>query len=146
MYTIDKIDLLKADIRTAVQTWGEHKIDELCNAHPRLSPVSIYLKRGLKNYLAKSDQRISNYVDAAMLFIADENGNIDADLLMNDAISMFRQMDVYETQIAGFDIGFGKGELSINIPSNPMLNFMFGDLGKIKLKAEDLLEIKQLLK
>ena len=27
MYTIDKIDLLKSDIRTAVQTWGENKIE-----------------------------------------------------------------------------------------------------------------------
>lgn len=146
MYTIDKIDVLKADIRTAVQTWGEHKVDELCNTHPRLSPVSVYLKRGLKNYLAKSDQRISSYVDAAMLFIADESGNIDSEMLMNDAVSMFRQMDIFETQIAGFNIGIGKGELNIEIPSNPMLDFMFGDLGKIKLKAEDLLEIKQLLK
>lgn len=48
MYTIEKIDLLKSDIRTAIQTWGENKIDQLCSAHPRLSTASIYIKRGLK--------------------------------------------------------------------------------------------------
>ena len=42
MYTIEKIDLLKSDIRTAIQTWGENKIDQLCSAHPRLSTASIY--------------------------------------------------------------------------------------------------------
>lgn len=146
MYTIDKIDLLKSDIKTAIQTWGENKIDQLCSSHPRLSTASIYIKRGLKNYLSKSDKQISSYVDAAMLFIADENGNIDTDMLINDAVSIFRQMDVYETQMAGFNIKIGKGELNLEIPSNPMLDFLFGDLGKIRLNADDLLEIKQLLK
>lgn len=146
MYTIEKIDVLKSDIKTAVQTWGEHKIDQLCSSHPRLSTASIYIKRGLKNYLSKSDKQISSYVDAAMLFIADENGNIDTDMLINDAVSIFRQMDVYETQMAGFNIKIGKGELNLEIPSNPMLDFLFGDLGKIRLNADDLLEIKQLLK
>lgn len=55
-------------------------------------------------------------------------------------------MDVYETQMAGFNIKIGKGELILEIPSNPMLDFLFGDLGKIRLNADDLLEIKQLLK
>lgn len=79
-------------------------------------------------------------------FIADENGNIDTDMLINDAVSIFKQMDVYETQMAGFNIKIGKGELNLEIPSNPMLDFLFGDLGKIRLNADDLLEIKQLLK
>lgn len=146
MYKVENIDVLKADIKTAIETWGEHKVDELCSVHPRLLPASIYLKRGLKNYLTQSYNRISNYVDIVKLFVADEKGNIDSDLLINDAITMFKQMDVLETKVAGFNISVGKGEFNIEIPSNPMLDFMFGDLGKIKLKAEDLLEIKQLLK
>lgn len=146
MYTVEFIDKLKSDVKKAIQTWGEGKINQLCSSHPRLSTASVYLKRGLKNYLAKSDQQISSYVDAAMLFIADENGNIDTDMLINDAVSVFKQMDVYETQLAGFSIKIGKGELSLEIPSNPMLDFFLGDLGKIRLNSDDLLEIKQLLK
>ena len=39
----------------------------------------------------------------------------------------------------------GKGEIVATIPHNPLLDMIVGDLGKVTISAEDILEIKSLL-
>lgn len=84
-------------------------------------------------------------VDTLALFVADKDGNIDANSLIDDAVALFRDMEVNYCQLGAFAIEYGKGNVVINIPRNLFFDMIFGDLGKIKLSADDILELKPLL-
>jgi hypothetical protein len=146
MYLKEDISRLKGDIKTALSQWGESKIDALSNAHPQLRPMSVYLRRGLSNYLDRIDDKVDSAVDMLLLFVADKNGNIDTDMLINDAVEMFKLSDVHQTNIGAFDVTYGAGEILLTMPHNPLLDIFFGNLGQIRLTAEDLLEMKNFLK
>ena len=144
MYPKEEIGKFKCDLKTNLQQWMESKIDALCADRPRLKSASVYLKRGLNNWLDREDMRINKMVDNSLLFITDENGNIDVDVVMEDLIRMFREMDTRETMIGVFPVEYGKGEVRITIPHNPMLDLVFGDLGSVRITADDIMEIKGL--
>lgn len=145
MYLKEETTRLTGDLKNAVRKWGYGKIDELSANRPRLKAASVYLKRGLNNYMEREDKRISSMVDGLTMFVADKDGNIDTDMLIDDAVTMFREMDVAHTEIGAFGIEYGKGAVTINIPHNVFLDMIFGDLGKITITADDLLEIKALM-
>lgn len=146
MYLKDDINLLKGDIKTALMQWSEGKLNALCMAHPQLKPMSVYLRRGLTNYIDRIDDKVDSAVDMLLLFVADKNGNIDTDTLINDAVEMFKLSDVHQSNIGAFDVTYGAGEILLSIPHNPILDVFFGNIGQIKLTAEDLLEMKNFLK
>ncbi len=145
MYLKEETAKLTGDLKTAVRKWANSKIDELSASRPQLKAASVYLKRGLSNYLEREDKRIKSMVDGIALFIADKNGNINTDMLIDDAVTMFKEMDVMHAEIGAFNIEYGKGAVTINIPHNFLLDMIFGDLGKITITADDLLEIKTLI-
>lgn len=102
------------------------------------------MKRGAKNYLTRERGKIENVIDNAALFICDEQGNIDADMLFKDMMTMFREMD--ETPFGkGLVQGtVGKGIIRLKLPDNPIFNLMFGNTGAIKITEADFLELKEL--
>ena len=140
------INQLKGNIKTALSRWSDSKIDTLCVAHPQLKPMSVYLRRGVVNYLDRIDDQIDSSVDMLLLFVADKEGNIDTDMLINDAVEMFKLSDINEAKIGIFDITYGAGEIVLSLPHNPILDIFFGELGQIKLTASDLLEMKNFLR
>ena len=71
------------------------------------------------------------------MFIADENGNIDSRNFITDAVQMFRSMPQRGTQIGGMRITYGEGTIEAQLPDN-WLTRLFGDVGKIKITAEDI--------
>ena len=146
MYLKDDINLLKGNIKTALMQWSEGKLNALCMTHPQLKPMSVYLRRGLTNYLDRIDDKVDSAVDMLLLFVADKDGNIDTDTLINDAVEMFKLSDVHQSNIGVFDLTYGAGEILLTMPHNPLLDIFFGNLGQIKLTAEDLLEMKNFLK
>lgn len=146
MYNIkENIAELTGNIKVAMRNWANGKIDELAADRPKLKAASVYLKRGLNNYMEREDKRINSIVDGISLFVADKEGNIDTDMLIDDAVSMFREMDINFAEIGIFGIEYGKGAVKINIPHNFFLDMIFGELGQIKITADDLLEIKQMI-
>lgn len=146
MYLKEDINLLKGDIKTALMQWSESKLNSLCMAHPQLKPMSVYLRRGICNYLDRIDDQVDSAVDMLLLFVADKDGKIDTDTLINDAVEMFKLSDVHQSNIGAFDVTYGAGEILLTMPHNPLLDIFFGNLGQIKLTAEDLLEMKNFLK
>ena len=146
MYLKEDINLLKGDIKTALMQWSESKLNSLCMAHPQLKPMSVYLRRGLTNYIDRIDDQVDSAVDMLLLFVADKDGNIDTDTLINDAVEMFKLSDVHQSNIGVFDITYGAGEILLSMPHNPLLDIFFGNLRQIRLTAEDLLEMKNFLK
>lgn len=145
MYLKEETARLTGDLKNAVREWAYGKIDELSTSRPRLKAASVYLKRGMSNYMEREDKRINSMVDGLTMFVADKDGNIDTDMLIDDAVKMFKEMDVAYTELGTFGIEYGKGAVTINIPHNVFLDMIFGDLGKITITAEDLLEIKSLM-
>lgn len=145
LYPKEKINEFKGNLKTSLQEWGNSKIEALCDEHPRMKSASVYLKRGLNNWLESKDEQINKLVDNSLIFVADKNGGIDTDMLIDDAISMFKGMDKQQTELGMFLLEYGQGEVSLTIPHNLMLDMIFGDLGKIRLTADDLLEMKELL-
>ena len=145
MYLKDDINLLKGNIKTALMQWSEGKLNALCMAHPQLKPMSVYLRRGLTNYLDRIDDKVDSAVDMLLLFVADKDGNIDTDTLINDAVEMFKLSDVHQSNIGAFDVTYGAGEILLTMPHNPLLDIFFGNLGQIKLTADDLLELRNYL-
>lgn len=145
MYVKDEMAKFSADIKQSVKTWGEKKIDELCVERPRLKAASVYLKRGLNNWLERESAQVDDMVSTLALFAADKDGNIDANTLIDDAVAIFRDMDVNYTQVGAFGIEYGKGAVTINIPHSVFLDMIFGDLGKITVTADDLMEMKGLM-
>lgn len=145
MYLKEETARLTGDLKAAVRKWAYGKIDELAADRPKLKAASVYLKRGLNNYMEREDKRINSMVDSLTLFVADKDGKIDTDMLIDDAVTMFKEMDVAYAEIGSFGIEYGKGAVTINIPHNVFLDMIFGDLGQIRITAEDILEIKQLM-
>lgn len=136
---------LTGNIKVAMKNWANGKIDELAANRPKLKAASVYLKRGLSNYMEREDKRINSMVDGISLFVADKDGNIDTDMLIDDAVAMFKSMDVASYDVGAFNIEYGKGTITLNIPHNFFLDMIFGDLGQIRITADDLLEIKQMI-
>ena len=83
-------------------------------------------------------------IDNALLFITDEDGNISTDVIINDLITCFKDMDVSNVVVGCFTIEYGAGMVNIYIPHNPLFDIVFGDLGMVSINADDLLEIKSL--
>lgn len=145
MYLKEDINLLKGDIKTALMQWSESKIDALTMSHPKLKPMSVYLRRGISNYLDRIDDQVDSAVDMLLLFVADKDGKIDTDTLINDAVEMFKLSDVHQSNIGIFDVTYGAGEILLTMPHNPLLDILFGNLGQIRLTADDLLELRNYL-
>lgn len=136
------INKFKCDLKTAIQEWTETRIDELFPARPQ---TKVLLKRGLNNYLSKADGKLNSLIDNSLLFIADENGTIDTDTAIDMFVEMFKEMDVQEYRVGMIPITIGKGEIVAELPHHPLLDMVVGNLGKVKITSEDLLELKELL-
>ena len=109
MYAKEEICNFKKDLKCNIKKWAEGKITSLCTDRPKLKPASVYLKRGLNNWLDREDARIDSMVDNVLLFVTDENGNIDTDVIMTDLIAMFKEMDVQQAFVGSFLVEYGKG-------------------------------------
>lgn len=135
----------KDNILDAFRIWIEERVDSLAESNPRLKVASVYLKRGARNYISRERGEISGMIDNVSLFLCDENGNIDTDMLLDDLMQMFRDMEEVPFG-AGLVRGtFGNGAIRFVLPDNPVINLLFGDIGAIKITDSDLLELKNLL-
>ena len=135
------INKFKGDFKTAIQEWVEYRIDEL---FPNKPQTKVLLKRGLNNYLSKADGKLNGMIDNSLLFITDENGTIDTDVAIDMFVDMFKEMDIQEYKIGMIPITVGKGEIVAELPHNPLLDIVVGNLGKVKITSADFLELKEL--
>ena len=139
---ISDLNLLKGQMKTAVRDWAFAKIDQLTTAHPRLVPVSVYLRRGVTNLIARYDEQINSTIDRLSLFLCDERGVYDTDMIVDDLCEMFDKMPRGETEILGATITYGQGELCIELPGGAFIETLLGDLSRIRFNTDDFREIK----
>lgn len=135
---------LKSKITDALGQWGNNLIDSFVADKPKLKPLSIYLKRGLNNGLARYDGKVQKAVDNAMMFIGDEEGNYDMNQVFDDAMLMFKEMDDMNVNLGPLEATIGKGVIKIHVPDNIFTSMLFGQTGAIKITESDILELRNL--
>lgn len=139
----DDLTKFKGEIKTAMQQWGEAKIDEL---FPGKAAAKTFIKNGLNNLMTRHDQKLNEYIDNFFMFVADETGTIDSDVMVDTVAGMFKEIEPEQQyQLGLVDITIGKGELGIHLPDNMLLNLLVGKRGVIKFTADDILDFKNLL-
>ena len=129
----------------SAEDWANGRIDTLVAKKPGMSIASVYLKRGVHNYLAKESARIHDWIDHASLFICDEQGKVDTTMLFNDLLVVFKSMEEVPFSCELFRGTIGKGAVRIELPDNPISALLFGDHAAIRITEEDFLELKEML-
>ena len=136
---------LKEKLLTSLDLWADARISDMVKENPALAIPSVYMKRASHNIIAKNKDSLGKSIDNATLFIADENGNIDADTIFTDLMQMLESISNYE-----FDLGFINGRidggtLSIDLPDNIITNILFGSKKSISFTKTDFDELKSLI-
>ena len=136
---------LKEKLLASLDLWADARISDMVKETPALAIPSVYMKRASHNIIAKNKDSWGKSIDNATLFIADENGNIDADTIFTDLMQMLESISNYE-----FDLGFIKGRidggtLSIDLPDNIITNILFGSKKSISFTKTDFDELKSLI-
>ena len=136
---------LKEKLLTSLDLWADARISDMVKETPALAIPSVYMKRASHNIIAKHKDSLGKSIDNATLFIADENGNIDADTIFTDLMQMLESISNYE-----LDLGFVKGRidggtLSIDLPDNIITTILFGNKKSISFTKNDFEELKSLV-
>lgn len=136
---------LKEKLLTSLDLWAEARISDMVKDNPALAIPSVYMKRAAHNVIAKNKESWGKSIDNATLFIADEDGNIDADTIFSDLMQMLENISNYE-----FDLGFIKGlidggALVIDLPDNIITTILFGSKKSISFTKSDFEELKSLI-
>ena len=134
------INQFKGELKTAIQSWGNSKIDELF----KNSISRTFAKNGLNNMLNRYDASMNKGIDMLWMFIADENGVVDSDVMVDNVIAMLKEMDLKEYNIMGLNMTIGKGEVAIEMPKNIFFDMLVG-CSKIRFTSNDINEFKNLL-
>ena len=136
---------LKEKLLTSLDLWADARISDMVKENPALAIPSVYMKRASHNIIAKNKESWGKSIDNATLFIADEDGNIDADTIFSDLMQMLENISNYE-----FDLGFIKGRIDggslvIDLPDNIITTILFGSKKSISFTKDDFEELKSLV-
>lgn len=141
-----KAENLKESLTGAVTAWADGKLVELSAEHPKIKVMKTYLMNGLHNYISRHDDEITKWTEGMSLFLPAQDGCIDSDMLVDDAIRLLMQTEKTDIRVAGVDVSVGGGEITASLPDTLLGTYLFGRLGRIRITADDLIELKALVK
>lgn len=136
---------LKNKLISSVRQWADQRIDAFFTENKQFKPVSLYLKRAVNNLLIREDMKIESWVDNAMLFIADERGEYNPEMLFDDALAIFKEMEEMPFDTGILNGSIGKGQIRIELPNSPIRSFLFGDMKAIRITGADFEELRAIL-
>lgn len=136
---------LKEKLLTSLDLWADARISDMVKENPALAIPSVYMKRASHNIIAKHKDSWGKSIDNATLFIADENGNIDADTIFTDAMQMLKVVENYHFDFGIIHGHIDNGTISIDLPDNPFIAILFGSKRSINFTEEDFVELKDLI-
>lgn len=136
---------LKEKLLTSLDLWADARISDMVKENPALAIPSVYMKRASHNIIAKHKDSWGKSIDNATLFIANEDGTIDADTIFSDLMQMLENISNYE-----FDLGFIKGRIDggalvIDLPDNIITTILFGSKKSISFTKTDFEELRSLI-
>lgn len=136
---------LKEKLLESVDVWADARIDDMVKASPMLAIPSVYMKRAAHNIISKNKEAWNKSIDNAALFIADENGNIDADTTFTDIMQMLKSVEDYHFNFGIVHGHISNGTISIDLPDNIATAILFGSKRSINFTEEDFVELKDLI-
>ena len=137
---IEDVNRFKGELKTAFQTWGEAKINEL---FPNSAMARTFAKNGLNNAMNRYDSKLNQGIENLFMFVS-QDGVVDTDTMIDGMAQMFKEMRPSEYDMGGFHLSVGNGELAIDLPRNIFLDMLVG-CNKLRFTSEDILEFKNLL-
>ena len=141
VYLREELCKFKGDVKTAIYRWCTSMIDQLFAGKAGLEPVAYYAKNGISNAIDRYDEQLNRYIDYAVMFVADKDGEIDTDKLIGDLVEIYRSTEKRTENLLGMKVEYGAGEIVVFPPDNPFVN-MFLPWQSVKITAEDILNIR----
>ena len=132
-------------VSDAIEAWALDIVDGMMTGNPQLLMAGVYIKNGIRNYRKHKESEIKEMIDTAMLFIADENVEVNADKVLSDVMCVIKDMDRVPFDWGLISGTLGKGELKLNIPDNWLMRIIFGDNGNVIINEDDLKKLTKLL-
>jgi hypothetical protein len=129
----------------AMEDWALDIVDGMMTGSPQMLMAGVYVKNGIRNYRKKKETEIQEMIDNALLFIANDKGEVDADKVMSDLLSVIKDMDKTPFDWGIVSGSLGKGELRFDIPSNWFMRTIFGDNGSVVITEDDFKKLTKLL-
>jgi hypothetical protein len=136
---------LKEKLLESVDVWADARIDDMVKANPMLAIPSVYMKRAAHNIISKNKDKWDKSIDNATLFIANENGEIDADTIFADMMQMLKSVNDYHFEFGIIHGHIDNGTISIDLPDNIATAILFGSKRSINFTEEDFVELKDLI-
>ena len=140
-YLKEELCKFKGDVKTAIYRWCTSMIDQLFAGNAGLEPVAYYAKNGISNAIDRYDEQLNRYIDYAVMFVADKQGKIDTDKLIDNLVEIYRGTDKRTEDLFGMKVEYGSGEIVIYPPDNPFVNMLL-PWQSVKITAEDILKIR----
>lgn len=140
-----EIKELKLVIADAIEDWALGIVDSMTKGNPQMLMAGVYIKNGIRNYKKKKDEEIRQMINNAMLFIADEKGEVNVDTLFRDLTQMVKDMDDIPFDWGLVSGKIGKGTIRFDIPDNWLTRVFFGDKGSVVLGEEDFNRLKNMM-
>lgn len=137
---IEDVNKFKGEIKSAFQTWGESKIDEL---FPNSAMGRTFAKNGLNNAMNKFDASLNNGIESLFMFVS-KDGIVDTDTMIDGLSQLLKEMKTSDYQLGGFRLSIGSGEIGIEMPKNILLDMLVG-VSKLRFTTEDINEFKNIL-
>lgn len=137
---IEDVNKFKGEIKSAFQTWGESKIDEL---FPNSAMGRTFAKNGLNNAMNKFDASLNNGIESLFMFVS-KDGVVDTDTMIDGLSQLLKEMKSSDYQLGGFRLSIGSGEIGIEMPKNILLDMLVG-VSKLRFTIEDINEFKNIL-
>ena len=136
---------LKEKLLTSLDLWADVRISDMVKENPSLAIPSVYMRRASHNIIAKNKDSWGKSIDNATLFIADENGNIDADTIFSDLMQMLESISNYEFDLSFVNGRIDGGILTIDLPDNIITHILFGSKKSISFTKDDFEELRSLV-
>ena len=112
---------------------------------PMLAIPSVYMKRAAHNMIARKKDAWGKQLDTASLFVADENGEINADTIFEDLTQMLKSIEDYHFDLGILHGHIDNGTIFIDLPDNIVTTLLFGSKKSIGIGEGDLTELKNLI-
>lgn len=130
----------KGKFKTAIQEWANNMTDVLFQSPVRRRNV----KRVVSNWLDFQDERLNKWLDAVVLVGLDKDGNINSELIINEAVELFKELD-YHVSVYGCNIDVSGGKATISLPDNMAAYLLFGNTGGFCFTSNDIVKLKEYL-
>lgn len=136
---------LKERLAPSIETWIDARIDDMIKGNPSLAIPSVYMKRAAHNIVCRNKEEWEEKIDKLSLFVADENGVVDAESVFDDAMQILKAMEKKPFDIGVLHGTIGDGCISIDMPDGIISALLFGSNKSIAITTDDIAELKNIL-